>query len=173
MTESIVSQTMPAYVQTTDGNRNYNNHRSHGLTEKDLTVLETNDIKESLADAIVAITLQGQQGQLATEKTAAAIQLANSLAFANTQNLLISGFKDGRYDAAVNAAATALAAATNASEIKAQLAACCCEMKEKIDSKIDDVEELINSVQATNNAVALANATAEILALKVKLGATP
>lgn len=115
----------------------------------------------------IAVEKNGAANELATEKTAAATQLANSLAFSNTQNLLISGFKDGRYDAAVNAAASALAAATNTAAIQASLAECCCEIKEKITSDGQITRDRIDEINDLQQAVRLQVANAELIANKL------
>jgi hypothetical protein len=57
-------------------------------------------VEKNGRSAELAVEKIGAAGQLATERTAAAVASANASNFANTQNLLIEGFKDGRYDAA-------------------------------------------------------------------------
>lgn len=109
---------------------------------------EGEHLRDALFDSIVAIEKVGAANQLATEKVAAASilavektssanQLANRLDFANTQNLLISGFKDGRYDAAVNTAA-----------LQASIAECCCEVKELIREDGGKTRELVAANEA-------------------------
>jgi hypothetical protein len=198
MTDTTILPTVPAYVQVDRGD--HQNHH-HGLTEKDALSLAVRSLVDNVNAVTVAVTangaanslatektgaanelatnVQGLAGQLATEKTAAAIQLANSLAFSNTQNLLISGFKDGRYDASVNAAATALASATNTAAIQltsaqntaaiqAAAAECCCEIKTLVISDGQKTRDLINQLQDLNKAVELVDAKQEITLLKMK-----
>lgn len=127
----------------------------------------TAEVIEAIGGTDIAVEKNGAANQLATEKTAAAIQLSSSLAFANTQNLLISGFKDGRYDAAVNAAASALAGATNTANIQASLASCCCELREKISEDGQKTRDLINSIDSLKNATELAEVKMELALSKI------
>lgn len=128
---------------------------------------------EAIGDNHVAIEKVGAADQIATEKTAAATQLALSLASSNTNNLLISGFKDGRYDAAVNAAAVALASATNTAAIQKNIDDCCCEMKAAIDDTEDKIlddgqktRDLINQLEDLHHAVELADLKIELALAK-------
>lgn len=126
----------------------------------------TAEVIEAIGDNHVAIEKVGMSGLLATEKTAAATNLAvektamsnhlaTSLAFSNTQNLLISGFKDGRYDAATNTAA-----------IQAALAACCCEVRALVSAESGKTRDLINSTEALNKATELAEVKLELALAK-------
>lgn len=187
MSDTTILPTVPAYVQINDGHRG---HRDwNGVTDKDRMHLSTDalnaalrDMSQAIADdsgiVQVAVERNGRSAELATEKVGAAVnlsvektaagsQLANSLAFSNTQNMLISGFKDGRFDAANYGAAAALAAAVNTAAIQAAIAECCCEQKMITIEQADKTRDLINMLNSQNNAVALVDAKNEILALRL------
>ncbi len=129
----------------------------------------------------VAITAAAAASALGIEKGFAASQLATERGFANaatlantiatnTTNMLISGFKDARYDAATNTAAlqAALCAGINQlsrehcdqsrenalafkevelnsqrqhCQLSKELAACCCELKEKVGGVKDALKQ--------------------------------
>lgn len=85
------------------------------------------------------------RSELATEKIGAAVQLAVE--------------KIG--------AASALAIAQNTARLEAQLAECCCEMKELVRDDGQKTRALVESIQASNLAILLQDAKFEIAALKV------
>src|SRR5882757_8884068 len=81
----------------------------------------------------------GAANQLATEKVGAELSVQVESRFSDTQNLLISGFKDGRYDAATLTASILQSqvvgfkdgrydAAVNTAALQAALSECCCEL---------------------------------------------
>lgn len=78
---------------------------------------EARFLSKAIADMNVEIAEASAEGQLTTERAANGLRNAVDASFANTQNLLINGFKDGRYDAAANTASIQLEAAKNASAI--------------------------------------------------------
>jgi hypothetical protein len=185
----------------------------HGYNLEDQIYRPTERLKDSLAEALASISNQnaatqvavekngsagqlateknGSAGQLATEKTAAATMLANSLAFANTQNLMVSGFKDGRwdsanatasiingqtvgfkdarYDAAVNFAALQKDVLVSQNSIEAKIAACCCELKARISAEGDETRALVNSIDARRGDRDLVDAKNEVTLLKLQL----
>lgn len=128
----------------------------------------------------VEIGKLGHANELATERTGAFLQRSLGLEFTDVKNLLISGFKDNRYDSAVNtaalqkeivvtSAASALAAATNTAAIQAALAACCCELKERVRDDGERTRDLMND-QARLEAVRRENKLEqEIFYLKNRL----
>lgn len=171
MTDTTILPTVPAYVQIENGNR----HGHYGLTDKDRMHLTSDALNDALRDTVkdiaavgLAVEKIGAAGELATEKVASATQLANALGFTNTQNLLISGFKDGRYDAASNLAAIQQVAFENACSIKAQLAECCCEIKELVREDGEKTRSLVSTLDNQRLAVNLSDAKAEILALRAE-----
>jgi hypothetical protein len=101
---------------------------------------------------------------LDVEKTSAASSLASSLNFSNTQNMLISGFKDGRYDASQNTASIQQFASTNATAMAlafkdaailalqnkadsdAKAAECCCEIKTLIIADGEKTRGLVSGI---------------------------
>lgn len=116
------------------------------------------DICGTKFDLGTAIERNGRSAELATEKTAAAISLQAQIVANNTQNLLISGFKDARYDAA-----------THHADLAAKLAECCCELRTKITADGEATRALVAGIdreRATRDAVA---AAAEIALLKAQL----
>ena len=98
----------------------------------------------------------------------------NAVNTANIQLAVVSGFKDALVDstknqaatqlalatntaamqltAAQNAAAAALAAATNTAALQASIAECCCENKALTLAEAGRTRDLINSLQAQNDA---------------------
>lgn len=174
MTDTTILPNVPAYVQL-DNNRGY--HHNYGISDKDRMHLDSDSLNDALRDTVkdiaavgVSVEKNGAANQLATEKTAAAgvlateknasaNQLANRLDFANTQNLLISGFKDGRYDAAVNTAA-----------LQAALAECCCEVKELIREDGGKTRDLVAANEAARIRDDLAAAREENLFLRLSAG---
>jgi len=85
------------------------------------------------------------------------------------ENLLIAGFKDGRYDAATNTAALQLTAATNTAAIQAALCECCCEIREKISADGEKTRGLINEVSRLESVRRELKQEAEIMYLKGRL----
>jgi hypothetical protein len=122
----------------------------------------------------------GAAGQLATERTAAAVAQANAQNFANTQNLLISGFKDGRFDAATLTASILNGqvvgfkdgrydAAVNAAAIQAALAECCCELRTAVAKEGDETRTLMNAIDGRRADRELVDAKNEAALLKLQL----
>jgi len=164
MTDTTILPNVPAYVQL---DRNHGGHYNRGISDKDRMHLTSDFFSTALRDLDVAVERTGRStelaveklgaaNQLAVEKTAAATQLASKLDFANTQNLLISGFKDGRYDAAVNTAA-----------VQATLAECCCEIKELVREDGGKTRELIQAIDSARLAGQLTDAKNEITFLRL------
>lgn len=73
-------------------------------------------------------------------------------------------------EATKNAAASALAAATNTAAIQAAMAACCCEIKERIGDDGQKTRDLVNAIQNADLATQLQDAKSAILALQVRFG---
>jgi len=116
-----------------------------------------------------AITVQAEKHagafEVQAEKLAAA-SLVNSLTLNSATNVLVQTKAD----------AATLFAAQNAAAIAAQVAQCCCALKEtvrddgdKTRGAIDDLEERINDINDLRNAVDLVDAKNEITLLKTKL----
>jgi len=103
------------------------------------------NVKDAIASLSTDVERNGRSSELATEKTAAAINLAVE--------------KTG--------AAGALAAAMNAAALQAKIAECCCETQRTIAEDGQKTRDLINSLQALNNAVQLVDAKNEVLALRL------
>jgi hypothetical protein len=177
---------------------------SSGSRDRDWPERTTERVKDALTEALaqimsqftdtqVSVVAQGQAGQLATEKIGAAAvldtekvgaanQLANSLAFSNTQNQLITGFKDGRFDAATLTASilqsqvggfkdALLFAAQNTAAIQSALAECCCEIQRLVISDGDKTRDRMDAIDARNRAVDLVDAKNEVTLLKLQLAA--
>jgi len=107
---------------------------------------------EAVAKSELATEKIGAANSLATEKVAAAATLANALSFSNLQNLLISGFKDNHFDSA-----------NTRTTLQAQIAECCCELKEKIGAEGQATRDLINETTRLENAVKLQIANAQLV----------
>lgn len=181
MNDTTILPNVPAYVQIDRGHGHGHGGYNRGVSEKDRLHLDSDFLGAAIRDLDVAIERTGRSAELATEKIgaagvlasekhAAAIQLSTRLDFSNTQNLLISGFKDGRYDAAVNTAAIQTSAAENACKIQTQLAECCCEIKELVRAEAGVTRELVRSIDADRLADKLSDAKAEIQFLKLSAG---
>jgi len=134
------------------------NQYDRGLSGKDaafineLATLETlrdltSEVHQNAKSTDVAVERNGRSAELATEKTAAAVNVA-----------LVQGFKDSRYDAAVNTAA-----------VQAAIAACCCEVKELVRAQAADTQLLIRTIESDRVRDQLATANSEITMLKLKL----
>ena len=67
------------------------------------------------------------------------------------------------------AAAQALALEERTSTIRREAAECCCELKEKISDDGQRTRDLINQIERDRQAVCLADAKAEVLALRARL----
>lgn len=129
-----------------------------GLTGKDAAFLNqgftleafralTDTVNHVARDIEVNVEKSGRASELATEKTAAAINVA-----------MVTGFKDG-----------ALAAATNTAAILAAQAACCCELKELIREEANETRDLINALNTQNLQAQLAESKSEVSLLKLKI----
>jgi hypothetical protein len=132
------------------------------------------------AATALAIEKIGAAGQLATERTAAAVANANASNFANTQNMLITGFKDGRFDAATLTASILQSqvsgfkdarydAATNHATLAAAMAECCCEIKSLVSKEGDETRALMNAIDGRRADRELVDAKAEATLLKLQL----
>jgi hypothetical protein len=148
-------------------------------------------VLERISQTVVAVERNGRSAELATEKTGAAGQLttekvgaavatANASNFANTQNLMITGFKDGRYDSATSTAsilagsaagfsAAALESCKQHADLAAKMAACCCELKEAIHGEGTDTRDLINAIDGRRADRDLVDAKNEVTMLKLQL----
>lgn len=69
---------------------------------------------KAICDVGTQVCEASGEGRLTTERAFGVLNKNISDSFTNTQNLLINGFKDGRFDAATNTAAIQLEAAKNA-----------------------------------------------------------
>lgn len=103
------------------------------------TGLLNKSISTASEEINVAIEKNGRAAELATEKTGAATQLSMAVGFASVQ-----------LEASKNAAAAALASATTTAAIRADLAACCCEIKETIRNDGGLTRTLINDLNTTS-----------------------
>jgi len=186
MTDTTILPNVPAYVQHTDHNEYGYNRYDHGISTKDRLHLSSDALNDALRDTVkdiglvgVAVEKNGAANQLATEKIGAANQLvtekvgaahhnASAASFSNTQNMIVSGFKDGRYDAAVNTASIQERAAINACDIRSQLAECCCELKEVVRNEGDKTRTLISTLDNQRLAGELSDAKNEITLLKLQ-----
>ena len=163
-TDTTILPTVPAYVQidSNRGNHGHGHNDWNGVTVKDRLAMDADVSNVSVRDTLVAIEKIGAAGELTAEKVASASQLANALGFTNTQNILITGFKDGRYDAAVNAAAAALSACQNTAAIQAAIAECCCETRELIREDGEKTRSLVSTLDNQHLAGLLETANAEL-----------
>jgi hypothetical protein len=162
---------------------------SAGILEGEKTAAAINlAVEKTAAAGQLSVEKTAAASQLTMEKNSAAGQLVSSVGFANTQNMMISGFKDGRYDAsqntasvqqyaAVNATATGLAfkdaailALQNKADSDAKAAECCCEIKTLVISDGEKTRSLISSIDRERLRDSLASREAEIIYLKGKLG---
>lgn len=159
-----------AVAATTEEGRNLSNllaqlardvQASGRSVEKDICDIGRNlaqDLCGTKYDLGIAIERNGRSAELATEKTAASITLQNQLIATNTQNLMINGFKDARFDAA-----------THHADLAAKLAECCCELKEKIAADGESTRALVNTFERDRAARDFASAQAEIAYLRSQL----
>lgn len=99
---------------------------------------------------------------LAIEKIGAAAQLAAERNSHNIQYSTMIGFKDAQLQASEN---TAL--------IRKDIAECCCETKELILKEACATRELMHSIDAKNQSIALVDAKNELLALKGRCYPSP
>lgn len=177
-------------------------HGGHGYHEgdapyrpaerlKDAGASQLAQVLDQIANTVVAIEKNGRSGelstekvgsanQLATERTAAAVANANASNFANTQNLLITGFKDGRFDAATLTASILQGqvigfkdgrydAAVNQASLQASMAECCCELKTAIAQQGDETRALMNAIDGRRADRELVDAKADATLLKLQL----
>lgn len=123
----------------------------------------------------------GAKNEVATLKAEAAVLQAQTAQFMNTQNLLISGFKDGRYDAATLTASILqnqvagfkdgrYDAAQNAAMLQKQISDCCCELKEAISSEGNETRALMNAIDARRADRELVDSKNEVNLLKLQIG---
>ena len=96
---------------------------------------------------------------LAIEKTHAASQLAVEKTAAANQYTTMVGFKDALLQASVNT-----------SDIRKDIAECCCEMKELILREACATREFVQGLDTLNKAVSLVDAKNELLALRLASG---
>lgn len=175
MTDTILTTPAPAYVQIA-GN---NHHGNHGLSDKDRMALNSDffnnsfyhlghTVNSTAATTQIAVEKTGAANELATEKVGAANNLANALGFTNTQNILINGFKDSRYDVCQSTAQIQQLAAFNAAALAKSLEECCCEIKRIVLEEAGKTRDLVSSVNADNLAIQLVDAKNAILALQSK-----
>lgn len=162
MSVDIVTGTA-AVTGFTHSDRNHGDHGGYSHRGYDF-----NDIFHGsrLADGfhgIAADIRDGDRGtELAVEKTAAAnilaiekVAAAHALAIERTTN---------ENHLAIIQAENRLA--MNQADTRAEMAKCCCEIKELVRSEACTTREVMRGIDADNARVALANATAELLALK-------
>ena len=158
---------------------------------KDSMAASLSQVLEQIGNTVVSVEKNGRSGELATEKvgaagqlaterTAAAVASANASNFSNTQNLLITGFKDGRFDAATLTASILQGqvvgfkdgrydAAVNQAATQAALAACCCELRESIAKEGDETRALMNAIDGRRADRELVDAKNEQTLLKLQL----
>ena len=109
------------------------------------------------------------QIQAQTFASAASIEAAK---YANAQSLQsLTFFNAASVEAAKYANAQTLQAQVLASTAAAQLAACCCELKEKVGDDGQKTRDLMNQIDRERGARELVNANSEILYLKSRLPA--
>jgi len=149
------------------------------------SVIATNAASQAgqLATAVGFANTQNQlingfkDGRFDAANYAAAAQVTmvggfKDIALAECQNtnllqLQASGYaKDAALAACQNTAALTLLATQNAAAIAAQLAECCCELKEKISTRADVTDALIRSIDERRGDRELQAAQAEIMYLK-------
>lgn len=149
----------------------YESHDSYRPAErlKDSIASSLSQVLEQIGNTVISIEKNGRSAELATEKvgaanqlaterTAAAVATANASNFSNTQNLLVSGFKDGRFDAAVNTAA-----------LQSAIAECCCEVRTAIAAEACATRELVSSIDARRADRELVDSKGEATLLKLQL----
>lgn len=147
-----------------------------GISDSSLTLALA--VERSGSANALATERNGAANSLATEKIGAAnalatekIGAANALAIEKVAagGVLESAKQSFQTNSLIdrNFNASSMAAALNASQAAAYAAACCCELKELIRSEGDRGRDLQRSIQADNQAVALADAKNEILALRL------
>lgn len=180
----------PAVVGFTNGNNNHHNgyYYNPGISDKDQMFAQTVDIGEQTRDLLAAINLNGTANVVSTEKNGAANQLATEKVGAagvlesakNSAALHVQIAAAASASAAIaaanqqaammyantNASAGILFAAQNQATLAAQLAACCCEIKENIAG----VTATILAVDAHRIRDDLNEARNELLALRIAAG---
>ncbi len=101
--------------------------------------------------------------------TSAGLEKQADKYFAANQLQAQTLFNAASVEAAKYANAATLQAQTNASAAAAQLAACCCELKEKIGEEGQKTRDLMNQIEREREARALVDAKNEILFLKARV----
>jgi hypothetical protein len=130
----------PAVVGFTNGYGNHHGHHNYGISNKDQLFATSIDAGERTRDVLSAI----YNSIVATEKTGAANQITSEkIGAANTLATQL-GFKD----------------------LAMQLAECCCDVKKEVA----DVKATVLAVDAHRIRDDLAEARAELLALRVRGG---
>lgn len=127
------------------------------------------ELQGELCDIRVEQTKQWGDIRLSDEKNFGQVVRDISTARGELQSLLVSGFKDGRYDAAVNTAAIQLKAAENHASLAAQLAECCCELKEAIGAEGAATRALITQTNMDDLRERLSAANSALLSLKANV----
>lgn len=118
------------------------------------------------------------EARIQIEKNAGDIRRDNLTSFAALDKFLcqnfdnatrdtLKGFADTQLDAARNTAALQLTAAQNAAKLSAELADCCCEVKELVRAEAGTTRELIRDGETQRLRDALAAANQELLTIRV------
>jgi uncharacterized protein YpuA (DUF1002 family) len=108
-------------------------------------------------------------GILEAAKNAAATQIAQAKDAAATQVLLQTKSDAQTLFLAQNFATSNALVNERFKDTDARLAECCCELKSLIKDDGEKTRDLVNSIQASNLALSLADAKAEIIVLKNKV----
>ena len=152
----------PAVVGFTNGYGSHHGHHNYGISNKDqlfATSIDagerTRDVLNAIYNSIVATEKTGAANQITSEKIGAAAELtAERIGSAN----LVAIEKIG--------AANTLATQLGFKDLAMQLAECCCDVKKEVA----DVKATVLAVDAHRIRDDLAEARAELLALRVRGG---
>lgn len=158
---------------------NTGNHDLEHTSERvrgHLTGLER-AFSEQAREVGIAVEKTGAANQLTTEKVAAAALLNSNLSTAQlnvqaerigaTTNLAIErSFSATNIAVEKNHAASQLLSVQNAAALAASIAACCCELKEKIGADGEKTRTLVSTQHNADLAIQLADCKNEILALQ-------
>jgi len=122
----------------------------------------TRDIHRETHQNDINITTQGAANQLAIEKIGAATELAIEKTAAATHLAIVGTVLEAQKIAGI----AALTAATNQASTLAAIAECCCETRALIIEKANGTDALIRQIEDARVRDLLADAKAEIAALK-------
>lgn len=147
-------------------NRDGNFHEAVDRAEQSRDILfgqrfEAEHLRDAIFENGIAIEKVGQAGELATEKTAAAINLAVEKVGAAGILVAEKTAAASQLQAAQIGAAATLFAAQNHTLALAQAAECCCELKELVREEGVRTRELMNGLELTRVRDALADSKME------------